>query len=50
MAGKGGLLGSGFRVSGPKCRDAVASTSEAATHPEDRSNVPESSSEEAVLI
>jgi hypothetical protein len=49
MADKGGLLGSGLSGFAPKRRDTGATAFEAATHPEDRSNLPESLSEVAVL-
>jgi hypothetical protein len=42
MADNRGLLGYGFSGSALKHRDTGASTSEAATDPEDQSNLPES--------
>jgi hypothetical protein len=47
MADKRGLLGEAL-CSAPQCGDAGALKSETATHPEDRSNLPESFSEVAV--
>jgi hypothetical protein len=49
MADKRGLLGYGFSGSAPKRRDPGAATSEAATHPEGNSNLPDPLSEAVVL-